>query len=115
MFIYKLTNIINDKLYVGYTKNLKRRWSLHKSKAKENPKTLIGRAIHKYGSDNFTMSVLEECDETIVSQRETFWISELRVTAPEIGYNITKGGEGGDTFRNNPNQDEIRKKCAHRG
>lgn len=86
-FIYKTTNLVNNKIYVG--------------KAKYNNPNYFGSglkitsAIKKYGKHNFTKTILEECDDEIVSEREIYWISYFRSTDDSIGYNISQGGEGG--------------------
>lgn len=98
MVIYKITNLINGKIYVG--------------KSVRNPKNyfgsgkLIKQAINKYGISSFTKEILEVC-ETLdqLSNREKFWIKELG--SQHRGYNIAEGGTGGDTTSNHPNRDEI--------
>lgn len=86
-FIYKTTNLVNNKIYVG--------------KAKQNNPNYFGSglkiasAIKKYGKHNFTKAILEECDDDIVSEREIYWISYFRSTDDSIGYNVSQGGEGG--------------------
>ena len=64
MYVYLITNLINDKKYVGITNNIKRRWSnhCHPSKGREQ---VISNAIKKYGVDNFKFEVLEENGITI--------------------------------------------------
>ncbi len=88
--IYKLTNTINGKSYVGKTtQSLGRRISGHKS-----ANTAVGRAIRKHGVENFTIEVLEECHTPEqLNEREIFWIAKLNCKAPK-GYNCTAGGDG---------------------
>src|ERR1035437_2151866 len=93
MIIYKTTNLINDKIYVG-------------KDATNDPKYLgsgfiLRRAIERYGKNNFKKETIEECNSLEeLSQRELFWIDNLNSTNKKIGYNIAKGGLGGDTFSN---------------
>jgi group I intron endonuclease len=101
MIIYKTTNLINNRFYVGKDKM-------------NNPRYLgsgkiLKEAIKKYGKENFIKEILEIC-ETVdkMNEREIFWIEELN--AIEEGYNITKGGDGGNTIENHPNKNEISKK-----
>ena len=69
---------------------LKKRIREHKN----NTKSLIGRALHKYGEENFVWVVLEECDSREqLDEREIYWIKTLNTKAPN-GYNLTDGGEG---------------------
>ena len=52
----------------------------------------------KYGIDNFKFEIIEECDKSILSEREKYWIKFYNSVAPN-GYNLTTGGEGGNTFQ----------------
>lgn len=74
-YIYKITNSINKKIYVGKTKNaVSICFSQHKTDSK-NPRmnhTHLYRAMQKYGQDNFIVEVLEECPEKILNEREKF-------------------------------------------
>jgi hypothetical protein len=104
MIIYKTTNLINGKIYIGYdSKN--RSIDDYAGSGK-----LLNRAIVKYGIDNFNKEILEHVTEENWEEQETYWISKLDATNKEIGYNIAKGGNGGDTFTHHPNKEEISKK-----
>ena len=62
-YIYKITNKLNDKVYIGQTvKNCQKRWTQHKSAARtaKNNKIIFYNAINKYGEDNFTIDVIYE-------------------------------------------------------
>jgi group I intron endonuclease len=92
-FIYKITNLLNNKFYIGFTNmTLKKRFSNHKSNARKlSNNMIIGRAIRKYGEENF---IIEEiCNhpdpEYCLKVLEPKFIKELQ---PE--YNSTLGGEG---------------------
>jgi len=101
MQIYKITNKINGKIYIGKdTKN---------NKSYFGSGLLIKRSIKKYGKENFTKEILEECeDNNILSEKEIYWINYFNSIIP-IGYNICLGGDGGDTFTNHPNKEEYLK------
>ena len=91
--IYKITCLINGKIYVGKTKQkLEKRMYQHKYDA-QNGSIGLGAAIAKYGWENFTAEVIEECPVELLNEREIFWIDELNSKAPN-GYNLTDGGEG---------------------
>ena len=95
-FIYKITNTINGKSYIGQTiQNVKERFYQHCatkcSKAVSN--MAIHRAIKKYGKSNFTVEVIEEIDFANLNDRERYWIKYYN--SYNNGYNSTKGGQDG--------------------
>lgn len=89
--VYLLKNKVNSKCYIGVTtQQLKKRLRYHRN----NSATYIGRAIKKYGWENFKVEILEECaspDELF--KREIYWIKTLNTKVPN-GYSLTDGGEG---------------------
>lgn len=101
MFIYKITNKINNKVYIGKTKNsIKSRFSKHLKNAKNKVNRHLYDSMNHYGYDNFEISLIEECqslDE--LEEREKYWIKEFDSISPN-GYNMTIGGDGGDTLFN---------------
>lgn len=86
MIVYKTTNLINGKIYIGQD-------------SKNNPRYFgsgltIKKAVKKYGVKNFVKEILEYCDtKEQLSERETYWIEYFDSTNKKIGYNISKGGE----------------------
>ena len=88
MIIYKITNLINGKIYIGQTKfTVEKRFKEH-AKA-DSP---LGHAIRKYGKKNFKAEVIETCQTfTELNEREIFWIKEFNCKVPN-GYNIADGG-----------------------
>lgn len=101
MIVYKTTNKVNNKFYIGYdTKN---------RSLKEYPGSgkILKLAIKKYGIDSFEKEILEECFSLKhLVEREIYWIEYYKAT--EYGYNITKGGLGGDTFTQQKEDDKIK-------
>jgi len=92
MIIYKTTNLVNGKFYVG--KDAKN------SKHYYGSGTILNHAIKKYGKKNFKKEILEYCKNLEeLDIREKYWISELN--AVSLGYNLTDGGTGGDTWTHN--------------
>ena len=85
--IYKITNNINGKIYIGQAKDSKKRFSSH---CKQSD-CLIDLAIKKYGKENFSMEIIESQIENY-NEREKFWIKQLKSKVPN-GYNISDGGE----------------------
>lgn len=101
--IYKHTNIINNKCYVGYTSHtLEYRWKGHvKSSKKPTKGNVFHFAIKKYGmsDDVWTHEILEELDTlSLAKMREIYWIEKLNCVVPN-GYNMTHGGEGPENAR----------------
>lgn len=95
-FIYKITNTINGKSYIGQTiQNVKERFYQHCATkcSKVVSNMAIHRAIKKYGKSNFTVEVIEEIDSTNLNDRERYWIKYYN--SYNNGYNSTKGGQDG--------------------
>lgn len=94
-YIYKITNDINNKIYIGKTNfSIQKRWKEHCSdflKEKEQNRPLY-RAMNKYGIEYFHIEQVEECPNTIVDEREKYWIEYYG--SFKYGYNATKGGDG---------------------
>jgi group I intron endonuclease len=88
--IYKLTSP-SGKIYIGQTiQPINRRWNDYRTcKCKDQPK--LFHAIKKYGFSNFSASVIEICDPSILNDRETHWITHYN--SVNEGYNCTHGGE----------------------
>lgn len=109
-FIYKITNTINSKSYIGQTiQNVKERFYQHCatkcSKAVSN--MAIHRAIKKYGKSNFTVEVIEEVESTNLNDRERYWIRYY--DSYNNGYNSTEGGQDGiKLFKNLDTESIIR-------
>ena len=93
--IYKITNDINDKIYVGKTtSSIEERFKQHlidarKSRQEKRP---LYNAINLYGAEHFSIELIEECDISLENEREQYWIGYYR--GYEDGYNATKGGDG---------------------
>ena len=93
--IYKIENKINGKVYIGQSKDINKRWIEHKSNLNNNrhPNKKLQNAWNSYGKDNFDFTVLEECDNNIINDREIYWISYYDSSNRELGYNLSTGGE----------------------
>lgn len=117
MIIYKATNQINNKIYIGKTtQDLKKRKYAHKYNATRGEhcrgyKSAFYNAIRKYGFDKFKWEVID-CAESIdeLNRKEKFYIKSLN--SIKKGYNISEGGSGGDNFTNHPDKENIRKKIS---
>jgi hypothetical protein len=122
MYIYKTTNLINGKIYIGLSE-----------KSPEDSKEYLGsgdsmkRAISKYGVKNFSKEILEEgfSDKSSLVEAEIRWISHFNSTDRKIGYNLSPGGDlnpghmkkviyqyslNGELIEIHPNIDSAKKK-----
>lgn len=111
MIVYKTTNLINNKIYVG-------------KDSKNNPKyygsgRILLLAIKKYGKDNFKKEIIEHCKNLKeLSDREVFWITELKSTDRGVGYNILihsgggKNWDGPHPMKGKNISDEVKKKIS---
>jgi hypothetical protein len=105
-YIYKITNIVNNKVYIGKTKEyygkmkfgIIGRFNHHLNnayvKSKQNDCPRFYNAIRKYGKDKFKIEQLEVCDEKNVDALEIKYIAFHESTNSEKGYNISFGGGG---------------------
>jgi group I intron endonuclease len=96
-YIYAIQNMINNKIYIGQTKNPEYRWYCHKNNSFNEKtacyNTYIARAIRKYGVDSFQFDIIENYDNiNDCNNAEEFWIKFLFSHNSSIGYNIKLGG-----------------------
>lgn len=92
--IYCILNLINDKVYIGQSRNVERRIKQHiyyLTNSKHQNSHLQG-AFDKYGLDNFVFSPMLECDENKLDYYEMKYISDFDAMNPETGYNLESGG-----------------------
>ena len=82
--IYKITNLINNKIYIGQSVHIERRWKEHCFKSSNSQ---ISNAIQKYGKDNFKFEIIELCEKEFLDIREQYWISYYNSIIP-YGYNV---------------------------
>lgn len=96
-FIYKVTNKVNNKIYIGQTiQRVQDRWYRHCGKSglpETEMKTHFKRAILKYGKENFIVETLETCDSSLLNEREKYYIKLY--DSYRCGYNSTLGGQDG--------------------
>jgi group I intron endonuclease len=102
-YCYKMTNLINGKVYVGKTNNTGVRWNAHKSRANSPNDSRynypVSCAIRKYGAENFEFDILISCKtELEINAYEEYYIalyrSNINKYGKDFGYNLTDGGEG---------------------
>lgn len=128
--IYKITNLINGKCYIGQSVDILRRWRNHKETSKNSSKEAyeypLYRAFRKYGLENFSFEILEECKKEELDIKETFYINKYN--SLNEGYNQVLVGQGGtkvtpqevnlikyDLIYTTLSSDEIGKKYGYSG
>lgn len=110
MVVYKTTNMINGKFYVGKDEG--------NNPAYIGSGYILKKAIKKYGKSSFIKEIIEECpNREVLEEREKYWIKQLDATNPEIGYNVAEGGTGGNTFFGKTEEEmiEIKSKISKAG
>ena len=93
--VYCIENIINNKKYIGISRDIKRRWSEHRHELNYHihVNQYLQSAWDKYGKSNFKFYVVELCDESVLSDKERNYIKLYKTLSHENGYNLTVGGE----------------------
>lgn len=95
--IYKISNTINHKVYLGQARNFSKRWIAHKSDARKGSNMYIHRAMRKYGEDKFSIDIIFNVfDETDLNWAESELIKQwdcCAIDGEEKGYNLLRGGE----------------------
>ena len=96
--IYKILNIVNNKVYVGSSVDIKRRWKSHLNKLKhsKHPNSHLQHAWNKYGEESFAFYIKEEVIfEDILLKREGYWQDFYKSYNNDFGYNMNRVDENG--------------------
>lgn len=97
--VYKIENKVNGKVYIGCSNNIERRWREHKLYGTSCYGTyhcVLYDSINKYGIENFSFNILEECNQEELFEKERYYIDYY--DSYNNGYNMTFGGEGNKNF-----------------
>lgn len=96
-FIYKISNTINDKVYIGQTSgSVEDRFKEHLNMSYYNDSAPLYRAIKRHGRENFYIEIVEECLIDNLNEREVYWIKFFE--GYSRGYNASLGGSGRQIF-----------------
>lgn len=127
--IYKITNIQNNKIYIGSAHNFRERWARHKCQlnSQKHHSKHLQRAWNKWGEKNFKFEIIEECEDAVLLEREQYYLDTLKPFSPN-GYNESKkatncvlygenNGMYGKKGKDNPNfgrknTDETKRKMS---
>ena len=93
-YIYKITNLINGKIYIG-----KHSQKIQNKDSYFGSGVLLNKAIVKYGKENFKKEIIEMCEKDNINDKEIYWINKFNSFTPN-GYNLAKGGNGGNSTNN---------------
>lgn len=98
-YIYKITNLINNKVYIGQTsRTIQERWEQH-IRDSQKLKYSLYLAINKYGINNFVIEQIEECPISLLNEKEIYWIKYYN--SYKEGYNENLGGGGNQKYNQN--------------
>ena len=88
--IYTIINTLNNKVYIGYSKNINARLKGHLNSLRRgnHDNERLQRSFNKYGEDKFRFEVLEECDTIYLISQEHYWCNILKCHNDKFGYNI---------------------------
>lgn len=108
--IYKLVNLIDNKLYVGSSINVESReykhfWMLNRN---IHDNIHLQNSFNKNGHNNFKFEIIEECDESLLIDRENYYINLYNSNNQKYGYNMASVNE----FRRNTYNDEVKIKLS---
>lgn len=117
--VYKITNIVNNKIYVGSSSDINRRKSMHLKQLLNNThfNKYLQHSFNKYGKQNFVFNIIEEVNKVdnkeqlrkILLEREQYWLNKLRPYG-DIGYNILKiAGSNLGKVVSNETKEKLRK------
>jgi group I intron endonuclease len=115
MIIYKITNKVNKKVYIGKTvRTITRRFNTHKNRCVKGDKKYLYNAMRYYGINNFIIETIDIANDIQeLNTKEIFWIKKLQSNNKLYGYNQTNGGDGGDTWRGNHHKELTSKRLSN--
>lgn len=108
--IYEITNILNNKKYIGSSINLKSReykhfWMLSKN---IHDNIFLQNSYNKYGESNFKFKIIEICNESLLNEKENYYIEKYKTLDSEFGFNLASVNE----FRRNNYNDVVKTKLS---
>ena len=115
--VYKISNLVSDRYYIGYSKNINKRFYVHRCKLKNSchDNIFLQRAYNLDGEDKFIYEIIHRCNtEKEAKEIELQYLTDL--TIRDKIYNLNYNNSGGDLLTNHPDKESIReqilKTCA---
>ena len=112
--VYKITNILSGRYYIGYSSNINRRFTVHRNKLKQNchDNIFLQRAYNLDGEDKFIYEIIHICDtKEEAKEIELQYLTDL--TIRNIIYNLNFNNSGGDLLTHHPDKEKIREKILN--
>lgn len=101
--IYKIENLMTGKVYIGQSIHIEVRWQEH---CRPSTNSIISRAIRKYGKENFSFEILEECSIEELDYKEEYYIHQYNSIVPN-GYNIEDKNDGNKNYYVNYSKEDF--------
>ena len=112
--VYKISNSLSGRYYIGYSTNINKRFTVHRSKLKQNchDNIFLQRAYNLDGQDKFIYEIIHICDtEEEAKEIELQYLTDL--TIRNIIYNLNFNNSGGDLLTHHPDKEKIREKISN--
>ena len=109
--VYKISNLVSDRYYIGYSKNINKRFCVHRCKIKNSchDNIFLQRAYNLDGEDKFIYEIIHRCNtEKEAKEIELQYLTDLSIR--DKLYNLNYNNSGGDLLTNHPNKESIREK-----
>jgi group I intron endonuclease len=107
--VYRISNILSGRYYIGYSTNINKRFTVHRSKLKQNchDNIFLQRAYNVDGEDKFVYDIIHICDtEKEAKEIELKYLTDLSIR--HVIYNLNYNNSGGDLMTNHPDKEKIR-------
>jgi group I intron endonuclease len=111
--VYRISNTLSGRYYIGYSTNIDRRFCVHRSKLKQNShdNIFLQRAYNLDGEDKFKYDIIHICDtEEEAKEIELQYLTDLSIR--NVLYNLNYNNSGGDLLRHHPDKEKIREKIS---
>ena len=108
--IYKITNVVDNKIYIGCASNIRTRKNghLHDLKNNYHKNSYLQNAWNKYGEVNFKFEVVELCNIKLLHEKEHFWVSHYNCLNRNKGYNLKPTNPDGCSMHSEETKEKLR-------